>query len=79
MSPRSKENLINKIKVEHLIWRIDTAFERRDVEHKIVERDDEIENKKITPKSKSSSKISSKSPSLSKSKILSAVDKISIL
>ena len=37
MSPRSKENLIKKIKIEHMIQRIDHVLEKRDVEHRIVE------------------------------------------
>ena len=43
MSPRSRENKINKLKVEYMIRRIDTAFVKREVEHKIVERADEEE------------------------------------
>lgn len=50
MSPRSKENLINKIKIEHMLWKIDTAFDKRDVEHKIVEKTEEDE---LIAKSKS--------------------------
>ena len=38
MSPRSKENLINKIKIENLLWKVDTVFDRKDIENKIVER-----------------------------------------
>ena len=41
MSPRSKRNLVNKLRIEHLIWRIDTMFEKRTAEHKIVERKDD--------------------------------------
>lgn len=38
MSPRSKDNLINKIKIEHMLWRVDLAIDKQDVEHRIVER-----------------------------------------
>ena len=38
MSPRSKENTVNKLKIEHLLWRTDQAFDTRDALHKIVER-----------------------------------------
>ena len=38
MSPRTKENTIKKIKVEHMIWKIDQAFEQKDIEYKIVEK-----------------------------------------
>jgi len=41
MSPRSKDNKINKLKIEHMLWKLDVAFERRDVEHKIVEKNHE--------------------------------------
>jgi ribonuclease HII len=61
MSPRSKENLINKIKIEHLLWRTDQVFDQRDAENKIVERvdinEDEAElikkAKKLPPKLRS--------------------------
>jgi hypothetical protein len=62
MSPRSKENLINKIKIEHLLWRTDQVFDRRDAENKVVERvdineDEEAElikkAKKLPPKLRS--------------------------
>ena len=61
MSPRSKENLINKIKIEHLLWRTDQVFDRRDAENKVVERvdinEDEAElikkAKKLPPKLRS--------------------------
>jgi hypothetical protein len=43
MSPRSKDNLINKIKIEYMMKRIDNAFIKRDIEHKIIERADEEE------------------------------------
>ncbi len=43
MSPRSKDNLINKLKVEYMLRRIDDAFMRREIEHKIVEKEDEEE------------------------------------
>lgn len=84
MSPRSKENLINKIKIEHLLWRTDQAFDRRDAEHKIVERvdinEDEAElikkAKKLPPKQKSKMNLNN---STAKQKVLSAVDKLSIL
>lgn len=38
MSPRSKENKINKLKIEHLLWRTEIAFDKREVEHKVVEK-----------------------------------------
>lgn len=62
MSPRSKENLVNKIKIEHLLWRTDQVFDIRDAEHKIVERVDINEEeeaelikkaKKLPPKQRS--------------------------
>ena len=61
MSPRSKENKINKIKIEHLLWRTDQVFDRRDAENKVVERvdinEDEAElikkAKKLPPKLRS--------------------------
>ena len=37
MSPRTKQNEINKIKIEHLIHKVDQTLEKRDVEHRIVE------------------------------------------
>lgn len=43
MSPRTKENKINKLKVEYMIRRIDNAFVKREIEHKIVEKEDEEE------------------------------------
>jgi len=38
MSPRSKENKVNKMKIEHLLWRTDQVFDTRDAHHKVVER-----------------------------------------
>jgi hypothetical protein len=38
MSPRSKENLIKKIKVEHMLWKVDNVLEERDVGHRIIEK-----------------------------------------
>lgn len=38
MSPRTKENKISKLKIEHLLWRTEIAFDKRDVEHKVVEK-----------------------------------------
>lgn len=38
MSPRTKENRINKLKIEHLLWKTDIAFDKREVEHKVVEK-----------------------------------------
>jgi hypothetical protein len=43
MSPRSKENLINKIKIEHMMWKLDNAIDSRDVHHKVIERTEEDE------------------------------------
>lgn len=43
MSPRTRDNNINKIKIEYMMRRIDAAFVKREVEHKIVERLDEEE------------------------------------
>jgi hypothetical protein len=37
-SPRTKDNDINKIKIQNLIWRANVAIQKKDVEHKIVER-----------------------------------------
>ena len=37
-SPRTKDNDINKIKIQNLIWRANAAIQKRDVEHKIIER-----------------------------------------
>ncbi len=86
MSPRSKENLVNKMKIEHLLWRTDQVFDIRDAEHKIVERVDINEEeeaelikkaKKLPPKQRSiKGNTNNKS---AKQKVLSAVDKISIL
>lgn len=45
MSPRSKENLISKIKIEHMLQRVDLAFDKKEVEHKVVERTDDDERK----------------------------------
>ena len=43
MSPRSKDNLINKLKVEYMIRRIDAAFVKQEIDHKIIERAEEEE------------------------------------
>jgi hypothetical protein len=47
MSPRSRENMANKLRIDHLIWRLDTLLEQRDAAHKIVERHDG--NSRLTP------------------------------
>jgi hypothetical protein len=52
MSPRSKENLIKKIKVEHLIQRIDHALEKRDIEHRIVEYAEHHDDLTVSEKAK---------------------------
>jgi hypothetical protein len=41
MSPRTKENERNKVRIENMLWRVDTVFEKKDAEHKIVEREDD--------------------------------------
>ena len=48
MSPRSKEQLINKIKIEHKIWRAEAAFEKKDVENKVVEWTAEEEKERMS-------------------------------
>ena len=37
MSPRSKENLINEMKIEHMLWEVDIKVDKRDIELKIME------------------------------------------
>jgi len=76
MSPRSKENLINKIKIEHMLWKVDIAFDKRDVEHRIVER---AEDENIVYKAKSINAHKKMAPEMLKSFYNSASDKISIL
>ena len=29
MSPRSKENAINRLRIDHLLWRVDTTIQKR--------------------------------------------------
>ena len=41
MSPRSKENLINKFKIEYMIQKVDNAFDKKEIAQKIVERTDD--------------------------------------
>ena len=86
MSPRSKENKVNMIKIEHLLWRTNQVFDIREAEHKIVERieineEEEAElikkAKKIPPKSKT--KVANPMNQSTRQKVLNAVDKISIL
>jgi hypothetical protein len=89
MSPRTKDNTVNKLKIEHLLWRTEQAFDTRDAHHKIVERIDINEEeeaelikkaKKLPPKSKSKATPgNSMNQSGTKQKVLNAVDKISIL
>lgn len=67
MSPRSKENLINKIKIELMIEKVDMAFDNKDIEHKIIERTEEDDKK------------DGKFSSNGKSFYASAVEKIGIL
>jgi hypothetical protein len=43
MSPRTKSNNIEKIRIQQMIKKIDRAFIKREVEHKIVEKEDEEE------------------------------------
>ena len=76
MSPRSKENLINKIKIEHMLWKVDIAFDKKDVEHKIVER---AEDEDIIYKVKSLYVSKKLAPEMHKSFYNSAADKIGIL
>lgn len=45
MSPRSKENLINKFKIEFMIQKVDNAFDKKEISHKIIERTDEDDRK----------------------------------
>ena len=47
MSPRSKEQLINKIKIEHMIWKTEVAFDRKDVENKAIEITGEEEEQRM--------------------------------
>lgn len=41
MSPRTKDIERNKIRIEHMLWRVDTVFQRQDAQHKVVEREDD--------------------------------------
>ena len=75
MSPRSKEQLINKIKIEHMIWKTEVAFDRKDVEHKAIERTDEDEKEALQHRHAHAKKLDNKMQSFYKSK----VDKIDIL
>ena len=43
LSPRSKENAINKQRIEHLIQRMDTAIQKRIASDLIQEREDDYE------------------------------------
>ena len=38
MSPRSKENIIQKLKIDHMMWKVDIEVDKRDAHHKIVEK-----------------------------------------
>jgi hypothetical protein len=82
MSPRTKQNEINKIKIEHLIHKVDQTLEKRDVEHRIVEHgefDEEAEKARLKLANKKYKKGRSQNPPQPKNKILDAVAKISIL
>jgi hypothetical protein len=82
MSPRSKQNLISKIKIEHLIHRVDQTLEKRDIEHRIVEYgefDEEAEKARMKLCYKKYKKGRSLNPPVAKNKMLDAVAKISIL
>jgi alpha-galactosidase/6-phospho-beta-glucosidase family protein len=76
MSPRSKDNLINKIKIEHMLWRTDLAFDKKDVEHKIVEK---TEEDNLVKKTNSIYVPKHAPPPMYKSYFNSHVDKIAIL
>jgi hypothetical protein len=39
--------MANKLRIDHLIWRLDSLLEQRDAAHKIVERHDG--NSRLTP------------------------------
>ena len=43
MSPRSKENGINKLRINNLIERVDTAIQKRIASDLMQEREDEYE------------------------------------
>ena len=75
MSPRSKNNQINKLKIEFMMKRIDHAFVKREIEHKIIERADEEE---LIHKAPDRSQFAHKSMR-ERSKKLSAAEKIQIL
>jgi hypothetical protein len=88
MSPRSRDNMANKLRIDHLIWRLDTLLEQRDAAHKIVERLDG--NGRLTPnlspfnqsregsRNGSNSSVFYRGTNNEKLKVLSAADKISI-
>jgi hypothetical protein len=83
MSPRSKENIIKKIKIEHLLHRVDYTLEKREVGNRIVEyaehkEEDERDRQKLM-KQKSKKQRSIDTSAMKKNKVLDAVAKISIL
>jgi hypothetical protein len=45
MSPRTKENHVNKLKIEYMIQKADGAFDKKNISHKIIERTEEDEMK----------------------------------
>jgi hypothetical protein len=47
MSPRTRDNMANKLRIDHLIWRLDTILEQRDAAIKVIERLDSGGN--LTP------------------------------
>ena len=53
MSPRSKENLINKIKIEHKIWQVDTLMEKQFSKFRAIERGSDEEEEVLITKNKS--------------------------
>ena len=88
MSPRSRDNMANKLRIDHLIWRLDTILEQRDAAHKIVERLDgegrltptlsPINQSRDGSQNGSNSSVFYRGNKNEKLKVLSAADKISI-
>lgn len=75
MSPRTKSNEIEKLRIGQLLRKIDRVFVKREIDHKIIEKQDEEELIHMSP---GKSQFQKKNM-LSMSRKLNAADKIQIL
>ena len=81
MSPRSKENAVNRLRIEHLLEKVDTAIQKRIANDLMQEREEEYLRSQFIDNNAAgvSDSIILSSKKKKSTKIMTAVDKLTII